>query len=69
MTARVTMPIPEPREWTVPAGKQVRDLLRELNLNPEAVIVVRGDTLLTGDRIIGPGDEIEILPVISGGRR
>ncbi|GAB4230507.1 MAG: hypothetical protein Kow00109_02240 [Acidobacteriota bacterium] len=64
---KVTMPIPEPRSWEFPAGKRVGDVLRELQLNPEAVIVVAGDTLLTADRRLEAGQDIEILPVISGG--
>lgn len=64
---KVIMPLPQLRTWEFPAGKRVADVLRELQLNPETVIVVAGDTLLTADRRLEAGQEIEILPVISGG--
>ncbi len=46
---------------------KVADLLVKLNINPEAVLVVRdGELLRVSDSIIN-SDEIRILPVISGG--
>lgn len=47
--------------------RRVRDLLRELGLNPETVIVIRGSDLLTQDSEVREDDEIEIRPVVSGG--
>ena len=41
----------------------VGKLLRQLDLNRESVLVVRGDAVLADD------DVIEIRPVISGGAR
>ena len=50
------------------AGKRrVKDLLRELDVLPETVLVIRGSELLTGDTVVGEDDEIELRPVISGG--
>lgn len=45
----------------------VQKLLRELGLRREAVLVIRGDSLVTGDAVLQDGDEVEIRPVISGG--
>ena len=44
-------------------------LLRQLDLNCESVLVVRGDTLVPGDAVLADDDVIEIRPVISGGAR
>jgi sulfur carrier protein len=42
-------------------------VLERLDVNPESVIVIRGDTLLTRDERVADEDEIELRPVISGG--
>ncbi len=46
---------------------KVRDLLKELKLNPEEVIVIRNGEVVTEDEVVRVGDEIEIVRVISGG--
>lgn len=46
---------------------RVADLMRQLGLNRESVLVIRGDTLVTGDVTLSDSDDIEIRPVISGG--
>ena len=45
----------------------MKELLRELKLLPEAVLVIRGDELVTEDDILRQEDHIEIRPVMSGG--
>ena len=51
----------------VTGPKNVRDLLRELDIVPEAVLVIRDATLLTRDEGLADSDELEIRPVLSGG--
>jgi sulfur carrier protein len=46
----------------------VSALLERLEIVPEAVLVIRDATLLTRDEALGENDEIEIRPVLSGGR-
>lgn len=53
----------------VDGPKTVRDLLSELDIVPEAVLVIRNATLLTRDESLGPHDELEVRPVLSGGAR
>lgn len=55
------------RSIDIKGPKQVKDLLRELNLIVEAHLVIRGDELVTEDEMLSDHDQIEIRPVISGG--
>jgi sulfur carrier protein len=55
------------REIDVPAPKNIRQLLRELDVVPEAVLVIRNDTLATHDETLSENDVVEIRPVVSGG--
>ena len=47
--------------------KRVADIFKELQLIPEAFLVIRGQDLMTEDEIVADGDSIEVRPVISGG--
>jgi sulfur carrier protein len=55
------------REVDVPGPLRVAALLRRLDVNPESVLVIKGDTLVTREDELGDDDEVEIRPVISGG--
>ncbi len=55
------------RRVEVKGPKRVKELLRELNLVPEAHLVIRGDDLMTEDEMLKDDDQIEVRPVISGG--
>jgi sulfur carrier protein len=55
------------REVDVPGPLRVHVLLERLALNRESVLVIKGDTLVTGDALLADEDEIEVRPVISGG--
>ncbi|MDR5695077.1 MAG: MoaD/ThiS family protein, partial [Armatimonadota bacterium] len=55
------------REVEIQGRRRVEELLRELGLNPEAFLVIRGDGLLTRDMEIGEEDVVEVRPVVSGG--
>lgn len=57
------------REVEVPGRRRVKELLKELEILPDTVLVIRGDQLLTADQVVEEGDEIEIRPAISGGAR
>jgi sulfur carrier protein ThiS len=57
------------REIEVSAPRNVGRLLRELDIVPESVIVIRNDTLATHDELLHESDTVEIRPVMSGGAR
>lgn len=45
----------------------VKDLLSKIKINPEEVLVVKGDEVLTEDDKLTNADSIKLLSVISGG--
>jgi len=55
------------RELDVDGVKQVKVILRDLDIDPETVLVIRGEDLLTREDYVNAEDTIEIRPVISGG--
>jgi sulfur carrier protein len=55
------------REVEVPGNRRVKDVLRELDILPETVLVIRGDDLITADQQVSESDTIELRPVMSGG--
>ena len=64
MTARMKL---RDREYEVRSGMTIRDALRQVGLQPEAVLATRQGELLTDDEILREGDEIRLVAVISGG--
>jgi sulfur carrier protein len=56
------------REVEMRGPMTVAALLDRLELNPESVLVIVDDELVTRDARLGDGDAVEIRPVISGGR-
>jgi sulfur carrier protein len=57
------------REVEVQGPLTVAALLDRLDLNPESVLVIVGDELVTRDARLADADDVEIRPVISGGAR
>ena len=55
------------REVEVAGGRRVKDVLRELEIIPETVLVIRGDDLITADQLVRDDETIELRPVMSGG--
>lgn len=55
------------RELEVSGGRKVRDVLAELEIDPDTVLVIRDRELLTREDRVTDRDLLEIRPVISGG--
>lgn len=55
------------REVEVPGPTTVGALLARLDCNPESVLVIVGDELVTHDAVLADDASVEIRPVISGG--
>ena len=57
------------REVEVPGPTTVQSLLARLDINPESVLVIVGDELVTHDIRLDDTAAVEIRQVISGGAR
>jgi sulfur carrier protein len=55
------------REVEVSGPLRVSVLLERLGINRESVLVIVGDTLVTGDAMVPDRAAVEIRPVTSGG--
>jgi sulfur carrier protein len=55
------------REVEVAGGRTVREILGELDVNPDTVLVIRAGELVTREVVLGDADDVEVRPVISGG--
>jgi sulfur carrier protein len=55
------------RELEMAGPLTVAALLEQLDVNPESVLVIQGDTLVTRDARLSDADVVEIRPVTSGG--
>ena len=55
------------RQVDLAGRKRVKEILRELDILPDTVLVIRGKELLTADQVVAEDDVIEVRPVISGG--
>lgn len=49
------------------SGKTVQEFLQQIKVNPETVIVVRNNEVITEQETLHDNDKIELLSVISGG--
>ena len=55
-------------DWHKPASKlTAAKLLREFNINPATVILVRNNEVILEDELLESDDNLKILSVISGG--
>jgi sulfur carrier protein len=64
---RVILRLPERKEVEVRGDRPLKEVLEELGLNPETVVAVRGEELVTLDERVEEGETLEVLSAISGG--
>ncbi|EKF22583.1 thiS family protein [Mycolicibacterium hassiacum DSM 44199] len=55
------------REVELTGPLRASELCKQLRLNRESVLLIRGDELVTGDALLQEADTVEVRPVISGG--
>jgi sulfur carrier protein ThiS len=55
------------KQWEMRGGLTARAAIKKVELDPEAVLVVRNGELVTDDTILGEEDEVKLIAVISGG--
>jgi sulfur carrier protein len=55
------------REVDVAGERPVREILKELGIEPDTVLVIRDGELITRETRVRDGDALEVRPVISGG--
>ena len=53
--------------WELRGGLTARAAIEKVGLDPEAVLVVRREKLVTDDTVLEEGDEVKLIAVISGG--
>ena len=61
------LPEREKRTVEIPKGADGFAVLKVLNLNPENVIIVRGEQPIPVVSRIRPGDDLKVVRVVSGG--
>jgi sulfur carrier protein len=64
---KVRVALPDGNLIEFEGPREVKAILRRLNVLENTVLVVRDEELLTPDRLLEDGDTIELIPVISGG--
>jgi sulfur carrier protein ThiS len=64
MSAKIVL---RKKEFIVKHGMTIRSAILKLDLQPESVLPTRKGELISEEDIIHEGDEITLIPVISGG--
>lgn len=64
---RITL-LPQHKQIELPGRQRVSEVLRQLNMLPGTVMVIRGGELITEHDFLDANDAVEIRSVISGGR-
>ena len=55
------------KEYPVKSGMTLRDALRKIGVQSEAVLATRQGQMITDDEILAEGDVVKLIAVISGG--
>lgn len=55
------------QEYEIKHGMTLRHSVLKIDVQPESVLAVRKDELITEDEILRDGDIIKLIAVISGG--
>jgi sulfur carrier protein ThiS len=55
------------QEWELEGAYTVRQAIKKVGLNPEAVLAVRDGEIIVESTPLRDGDEVRLVAVISGG--
>ena len=61
------LPLNSIKEVDLKSGSKVYDVLKKINLRPDALIVLKGNAPIPVDEILDEEQELNILQVASGG--
>jgi sulfur carrier protein ThiS len=56
------------KEWELKGGMTARAAIEKVDLDPEAVLVIRNGQLVTDDTLLAEEDEVKLIAVVSGGQ-
>ncbi len=55
------------KTWELRGGMTVRDAIRKVGLDPEAVLALKDGRLINEETILKDDDEIKLVAIVSGG--
>jgi sulfur carrier protein ThiS len=55
------------RKWELKSGITARDAVKKIGLDPESVLILVNDKLVTDDIVLKDSDQVKLVAVVSGG--
>lgn len=55
------------KNWEIKGGITARDAIKKVGLDPESVLIVVNDKLVTDDLVLREDDRVKLVAVVSGG--
>jgi len=55
------------KKYEIRSGMTLLSSLKKLNILPETVLATRNGEMITEDEVLGDGERIDLIEVISGG--
>ncbi len=55
------------KKWELKGSITARDALKKINIDPESVLIVVNDKLVTDDTVLQEIDKVKLVAVVSGG--
>jgi sulfur carrier protein ThiS len=55
------------KKWEMKSGMTARDAMKKIGVDPESVLVVVNDKLVTDDVVLNENDAVKLVAVVSGG--
>jgi sulfur carrier protein ThiS len=55
------------KNWDVKSGITARDAMKKIGIDPESVLIVVNDKLVTDDTVLRDSDQVKLVAVVSGG--